>query len=288
MSVCPELVSIEAELVRAGLAAARAILSDKAEADMQKAYAQSLSAQQKRDALLAAQGLPIHYLQPDYSCEKCEDRGFSEGRLCDCVKKRACELSFAALNLKAPLADCGFDRFSLDYYNGDARPAMQTVVEYCRRYAENFEPGCGNLLLLGRTGLGKTHLSLAIAKEVITKGFSVIYGSALNVLHQVEREHFGREENGNTMDRLCGCDLLILDDLGAEYASPFITSAVYNVINTRLLEKKPLVISTNLSPAELERRYGERVVSRFISEYTPLQFAGEDVRQKKALERKTK
>ncbi|MDR1892447.1 MAG: ATP-binding protein [Oscillospiraceae bacterium] len=283
---CPELALLEAEIARAGLDAVRAVLSGEPEENMKAAGAKSLAAQNRRCDILEKLGYSPGVFLPVYACGLCQDTGFSGGKLCRCVKEKVKRDEFRELCLKAPLKESNFDRFSLEYYDGDARQTMQKVYGYCREYAARFGQETKNLLLTGRTGLGKTHLSLAIAAEVINKGYSVIYGSALDLLHKAEREHFGREQGTDVMASLCGADLLILDDLGAEYSSPFTVSAVYHIINTRLLQKKPMVISTNLIPAELERRYGERVVSRFISEYTPLSFAGTDVRQKKALENK--
>ena len=280
---CPELALLEAEIARAGLDAARAVLSGDPEENMKAAGMKSLSAQNRRCEILEKLGHAPGIFLPVYACGLCQDTGFSGGKLCRCVKEKSRRDEFRELCLKAPLEESRFDRFSLEYYDENARETMQKVFEYCREYAARFGRETKNLLLTGRTGLGKTHLSLAIAAEVINKGYGVLYGSALDLLHKAEREHFGREQGTDVMASLCGADLLILDDLGAEYSSPFTVSAVYHIINTRLLQKKPMVISTNLTPAEWERRYGERVVSRFISEYALLSFAGTDVRQKKAL-----
>ena len=77
------------------------------------------------------------------------------------------------------------------------------------------------------------------------------------------------------------CDLLILDDLGAEFSTSFSYATLYQWINTRLNKRLPTIISTNLTPKELLDLYGERVFSRLIGNYVPLFFAGQDVRQKK-------
>ena len=138
------------------------------------------------------------------------------------------------------------------------------------------------LLLSGNTGLGKTHLSLAIASEVMQKGYGVLYDSVINLLRRVEREHFGRGEAGaDTLEILLTCDLLILDDLGAEFDSSFYVSTVYNIINTRLNCGLPTIISTNLAPEEIGSRYGRSVLSRLEGEYEILPFFGEDIRRLK-------
>lgn len=136
------------------------------------------------------------------------------------------------------------------------------------------------MLFYGRTGLGKTHLSLAIAHDVLGKGYEVIYDSIINLLEQVEREHFGRAQvDGiDTMAILQSVDLLILDDLGAEFQSPFYVSAIYNIINTRLNRGLPTIISTNLEFIDIKKRYEERIVSRLFAVYETMHFIGSDIR----------
>ena len=136
---------------------------------------------------------------------------------------------------------------------------------------------------MGETGLGKTHLSLAIAGEVLKKGFGVVYGSVQNLFSNIEKEHFGRatDADGTTEKMLLECDLLILDDLGAEFTTSFTVATFNNIVNTRMLTSKPTIISTNLSLTEMQKRYSERIASRIIGEYNILTFAGKDIRQQK-------
>ena len=82
---------------------------------------------------------------------------------------------------------------------------------------------------------------------------------------------------------MINCDLLVLDDLGAEMATTFSKSALYNLVNTRLLCKKPTIINTNLTIKEIETRYTARVASRLIGNYNANKFLGEDIRQQKIL-----
>ena len=90
-----------------------------------------------------------------------------------------------------------------------------------------------------------------------------------------------RRENENTLNSLIECDLLILDDLGAEFSTQFTVSVIYNIVNSRLLGGKPTIISTNLSLIQLETVYTKRTASRILSEYTLLRFDGSDIRQLK-------
>ena len=155
--------------------------------------------------------------------------------------------------------------------------------EFCLNYANSFDLNSYSILMMGETGLGKTHLSLAIAGEVLKKGFGVVYGSVQNLFSNIEKEHFGRatDADGTTEKMLLECDLLILDDLGAEFTTSFTVATFNNIVNTRMLTSKPTIISTNLSLTEMQKRYSERIASRIIGEYNILTFAGKDIRQQK-------
>ena len=156
---------------------------------------------------------------------------------------------------------------------------MSENFSVCRKYAENFHLPCDSILMHGKTGLGKTHLSLSIASEVLSKGYSVIYGSAPDLFRKIEKEHFGQEE-GDTIGALQNAELLILDDLGAEFESRFYVSAFYNILNNRMNAARPIIVSTNLELPELQARYGDRITSRLMT-MENLIFVGSDVRVRK-------
>ena len=136
-----------------------------------------------------------------------------------------------------------------------------------------------SLLFSGSTGLGKTHLSLAIAREVIEKGYGVLYVSSQNLLSAIEKEHFDRDgKRTDTLELASNCDLLILDDLGAEFQTQFTQSTIYNLLNTRMIKRLPFIISTNLTLQNIEKLYTERVVSRLLGSCRVYRFYGKDVR----------
>ena len=135
--------------------------------------------------------------------------------------------------------------------------------------------------MTGRTGLGKTHLSLSIVNKVLEKGYSVIYDSAVDLLAGIEQQHFSRERSSVLLDTVLECDLLILDDLGTEYESQFYNSTIYSIVNTRLSRRRPTIISTNMGLDAIRRRYDERMVSRLMTMFTVMNFLGEDVRLQK-------
>ena len=252
---------------------------------------QNMEAQEISSKMLEKYGYPADYLDIHYICEQCQDTGYFNGCMCDCMKKVLATLAVNKLNERAQLSLSSFGQFSLEYYrnkkdaqNCDCYQTMESILNACQGYAQSFTANAPSLLFYGKTGLGKTHLSLSIANEVLLKGYDVIYDSIINLLQQIEREHFGREKGElDTLELLLNVDLLILDDLGTEFDTPFYVSTIYNIINTRINRGMPTIISTNLDPAGIRRRYEERIVSRLFAVYECMHFVGSDIRLMKKL-----
>ena len=190
-----------------------------------------------------------------------------------------------------PLSTSRFDNFDLKYYpdkdtkDGNPRRIMTKLFKTCYEYAFEFDPKTsGNLLFMGGVGLGKTHLTLAMVGKIIEKGFVPVYGSAENLFSQIEKEKF-TDGNRGAYDAMIKSDLLVIDDLGAEMATPFSKSALYNLVNTRLLANRPMIINTNLTIKEIEARYTPRISSRLIGNFDTDKFIGTDIRQQRAVEK---
>ena len=234
--------------------------------------------------ILTEAGYPDDYDKVKYRCPKCEDTGYTLYGMCDCMKRLIRQVAAEELNADANMPNADFGHFDLEMYRGvtvnkmDAYKVMKKVYEDCVDYAENFTPESESLLFIGSPGLGKTHLSLSIARRVIERGYNVVYGSLLDRLRQIESEHFGKTE-GDTLSLLLDVDLLVLDDLGTEPHTPFYASTLYNIINTRINTRKPVIVSTNLSTAELTNEYNERIISRLFYSYRSVMFIGQDIRR---------
>ncbi len=291
----PRAREIENELTSTAITAAKAVLHGRNTKEaLTKLRENNKALQKELQTLLSEAGLPQDYLEPHYQCSKCQDEGFVDGKMCGCLKVLMRTEACRKLNQQTPLSLSTFESFDLKYYsdtpeNGQKnspRQHMEQVFQYCKNYAENFSMQSPSLLFRGGTGLSKTHLSLAVANVVIQKGYGVVYDSVHNIMGTLERERFGKETAPDDTSRLLmECDLLILDDLGTEFSTSFVTASIYNLINTRLMAHRPTIISTNLTLPELEKRYTERFVSRIIGHYVRLPFYGRDVRQQKAAER---
>ncbi len=263
---------------------------EKAQTLIEEQKNRNLAAQQEIQVLLRKNGLAPDYLETKYTCPRCEDTGVSDGKLCACQIEVLKNLAFAEAGRKSPLKFSRFEDFRLDYYDDaydkkyecSPRERMETILNFCKDYAADFDADSPSILMYGETGLGKTHLSLAIAGEVIGKGYHVLYNSAQNIFNELQKERFGKTDtNGQYEAMLLECDLLVMDDLGAEFSTQFTNAALYNIINTRINMSLPTIISTNMNMKELEERYTRRISSRLIGEYAALCFIGADVRQRK-------
>ncbi len=293
----PQVIAVRKELGLTSVRLSRMILEKQTDLaqGIEQLKGANLALQAREKELLTAHGFPADYLELHYNCPHCKDTGFVNGQRCTCLDALIRQTRLAELNRVSNMQLSSFSTFQLGYYSTEVDPAigvvprriMEEIFQFCRHYADAFRPDSRGIFMIGDTGLGKTHLSLAIAQAVIAKGFPVAYGSAQDFLRAVEEEHFGRAAvNRDTLNSLLDVDLLIFDDLGAEFASSFNLSTVYNLINTRCNRRKPTIISTNLSTQELEERYSQRVVSRLFSLLDCLRFVGRDIRQIRSRQQK--
>ena len=245
----------------------------------------NLDAQRCMKELLKNAGYSEDYLEPIYTCPKCNDKGTHDGKWCSCFQRLMLEEAARELNENSPLELSSFDTFRLDYYPETLSPVfriperqvMERNLDYCRKYADDFTLKSEGILMSGATGLGKTHLSLAIASRVLEKGYSVIYGSSPELLRSMEREYFGKSDK-DTMSALVGCDLLILDDLGAEMDKGLYQSLLYELINSRTSRGLPMIVSTNYSTTDLQKHYPDKICSRLLS-FRLMAFVGNDIRR---------
>jgi len=252
----------------------------------------NMSLQARQVEILQGLGYPPDALDEVPACKKCGDSGWVGTRMCDCLKVLCAQEQVKELSKLLDLGEQSFDVFSLDWYSplpwpGEKmtpRENMELIYEICLNYAQKFGKFYfKNLFLTGDPGLGKTFLSACIARTVAENGFSVVYDTAVSVFSRFEEQKFSknveeeRAAQGETR-RYLGCDLLILDDLGSEINTPLYQSALYTLVNTRLVRGKATVISSNLSMDGVRERYNGQTASRLEGEYRVLRFYGEDIR----------
>ena len=240
----------------------------------------------KREEALIAAGYPKDYTNPPYECPFCSDTGYKGIEMCDCMKKRIRLESLKTSGLGKLAQNQSFNNFSFNYYNGADRERAIQAFSSLKDFATSFdgtEPD--SFLLVGGTGLGKTHLSTSVAKAVIERGFDVVYTTSIRMFDAFEKKRFSQDSrNKDLTDKFFDCDLLIIDDLGCEMSTQFTVSVLYDLINTRLNEGLSTIISTNLSAEELHKKYDDRLTSRIFGHFIPLPFSGTDIRQQKLSE----
>ncbi|MCL1793758.1 MAG: ATP-binding protein [Oscillospiraceae bacterium] len=246
----------------------------------------------KRNFLLEKAGYPKNHTEPIYDCAACSDTGYKGDIMCECLKKALAAEGINHSGLGRTIKSQTFENFNLNYYdkkksldetvNESPYRHMKEICDECKKFASNFGGEQKNLMFIGSTGIGKTHMSSAIAYEVIKRGYDVFYDSAQSILYSFEKERFSKSAfDPEIIERYASSDLLIIDDLGTEYSGNMAVSSLYNLINSRLLEKKSMIISTNLTGSEMQNKYDARIMSRIIGEFTILNFIGDDIRLKK-------
>lgn len=282
----PEVALIDEKLASTGIRLMGAALGASGES-VEAIRADVEAKKARRDALLIAAGYTTDHTNPHFECSLCSDTGYVDGYMCRCMKKRLIMAGYESSGLARLMEHETFDSFSLDYYADDPRALenMRYIYQSMRRYADTFDPRSSkSVAFFGGTGLGKTHLSTAVAKVVIERGYDVVYTGAIGMFSDFERVRFGNSagmENGERTERYFGCDLLIIDDLGSEVSNQFTVSCLYDIINTRINKGLPMIISTNLRQDEMRSRYWDRITSRIFGEFVTFMLTGTDVRAKK-------
>lgn len=283
----PRLQQIDVEL-RSSMASAAQLAFSKGidvRLAMQDIRQKNLQLQEEYRAL-TAENFPEDYLDDSPVCDTCGGSGYMGSQMCDCLRKLC--LQEQRKELGSVFSDSmRFETFRLDFYSDlpDARfrvsprALMERTLEHCRSYARSFTCDSGNLLFNGGTGLGKTHLALSVGAAVGEQGYSVCYESAISLFSKLEKAKFNAsEEAAAQVRKLESCDLLIIDDLGTEMPGQFVTSALYGLLNDRLMAGKPMLITTNLNVDETAKRYNPQIASRLYGEFRGVTFVGTDIR----------
>ena len=238
-------------------------------------------------------GIREEDLLPAYSCPICRDTGYAGNQKCRCLKQAEADYLYARSNLRDILEQENFSTFRLDYYPEDlidpdtgmsARSLAKTALLKCRGMIDQFDVSPLSLFFSGSTGTGKTFLTNCIAKELLDRGCSVIYFTACEIFEILSGRIFDRSTNPDDYNNIFSCDLLIIDDLGTEITNAVTVSQFFHCMNERILSRKPMLISTNLSLREIANIYSERISSRITEHFTPVRLYGRDIRIQKKLQ----
>lgn len=241
--------------------------------------------------ILASNNFPVDYLDIKFLCPKCKDTGYISNEKCSCFRQKLIDKYYQQSNLKEILKRENFDNFQINYYSNtidkeqglSPRKNMEQIVNYCIGFYKDFDVLDESLLFSGSSGLGKTFLSNCIAKELLDKGKVVIYQTSSNLIDILRNLRFDESSDKDQIDEIMNCDLLVIDDLGTESNTAYSHSELFNIINSRILGNKKMILSTNLTIGDIHNYYPERITSRIYGHFKIFEFFGDDIRIKKNL-----
>lgn len=282
----PEVIEIENKIAKLCLKLSINILNNKENKDnyLKELKEKVTDLRIRKSELLVSNNYPLDYLELNYRCPKCKDTGFIGSNKCICYKQKLVELYYTNSDLREILKKNNFETFNIELYSYhktgnepiSPRKNIEDIASKAWNFIEKFSSNDENLLYLGNPGTGKTFLSNCIAKELLDRGYLVIYRTAEALIHDLKHIRFNNDDT--LEDLLLNCDLLIIDDLGSEQITDFSKTELFNLLNRRLLKKNKMLISTNYDLEDLLKIYSERISSRLLGEFTLCNFFGEDIR----------
>ncbi len=250
--------------------------------DLEKSLAE---VQEQKKVIMKKMGITKKHLTPKYECEVCKDTGVAGEQVCKCYQKRRNE---------ELLAECGmqkdkmatFDKFDTSNIADKTQAkSLETIknklVDWADRYPNIKKQ---NIIIRGTTGVGKTFLTECLANYLSGKGFSVCFLTAFEMNNLMQKYHTTFDSSKNAiLSPLIHSEFLFIDDLGTEPMLKNVTlNYLYLIISEREKLKKPLIITTNLTPDSLMHRYEERIYSRLSNNNICAKFhiTGKDLRRK--------
>lgn len=280
----PEIADIEATLMKQGARLLSCVLNRCEDFEEIKSNIQRL--QKEKAELLKKNGFPEDYLNDIYSCDKCRDTGFVEGRRCECLKSLIVKNIGENSNLTEHMREQRFENFDISLFASQGEKSLRVVKEMqgiCDRailFAENFDKTKENFLIMGNAGTGKTFITSCIGNRALERGKTVYYQTAFRLFEIFENAKFGKgdDDAAEIVKYVYDVDLLIIDDLGTEFATQFTSASLFDIINSRIISGKSTVISSNLDFEGLSNLYSPRITSRFVGDYKAYKTVGTDLR----------
>jgi len=269
----PNLEAIDKAIGQKNVAMIRSGILHKNKAQ-QSALQQEIEALMKeRHALLMQYGLDEAVYKPKWDCPLCEDRGYlADGTLCKCYQQERIQNIIEQSGMSAAMQQYRFENFYLDGF--DKPEDIQKKVEWCKQFARQIVNGTCNdsLFLRGDVGRGKTHLSSAIANAVLAGGKTVIYKRAADLFDMIRRYKYEESTQRwhEVLAQLISCDLLVIDDLGAERTTDFVTEQLVLLLEERNYRNKPWIINSNLKLSQIQDSYNTRVSDRIMDRATAI------------------
>lgn len=218
------------------------------------------------------------YLPPPFDCKmpcmcKCESERYEATQ----NEKRHREEQYAIeRNRRDAFRDTTMSECTFELDDGD----NPQLTKLAKNYAKKFGRDSLWLILHGECGTGKSYAAAAIVNELLSKGFTARFTS----LSTIERELWDSASKQEVYGSLSRCDLLVLDDFGAQRNTEYMNEILFNVLDDRLRSGKPMILTTNLTPADILNPKDitmKRIMSRICEKSAQFKCEGNDRRKGK-------
>ena len=262
-------------------------------APLQKKYD---DAEKKIREILVQNGYPPDYLERKYVCSVCKDSGYllKSNRICECLKKLEHEIRIANYHKSNYDHNASFENSDLSLFSDEVDPiwkisprqihiaANKKLIKFCEdRKAALTNPDIPpeNFLLTGKPGTSKSYLSSCVIKRLEEYNIPTLYVSAPALVDAIfeDMDNKNTNQRGTNRAEIVNADILILDDLGTESPTEYVTKMITEIISERLLKNKSTIISTNLTFKLIGQSYPDRLQSR-LSTFTQIPCFGPDLR----------
>lgn len=281
----PGLRETERELARCYAKIARMRMEGK---DTEEAETEVEDLLNRQNEMLIRAGVSPDFRDEQYQCNACRDTGMLPNRQhCKCFYEVLRNVVYRESDFEEHLKEKTFDHFRFDYYDdvrvipgidATARENVRKIYEDLRRFVTEYpRRERFNILLMGHTGVGKTHLALCLANALLDHGIGVHYISAVSLRDLLVRSTMEKEDFERKME-LREYEVLIIDDLGVERMTDSYLPQLLDLINERVMHRRPTICTTNLDFQGLGTRYTERMFSRIVENFEMYRVYGEDIR----------
>lgn len=267
----PELEALRGKSISVAIQAMRAGMQEPS-LERRRAIAENMRAKGllingEMRARLLKLGLAEDSLEEKYRCEVCRDSGYvgdAPARFCECFERKLT----AGLQLENAVVGQTFENFREDFVpeaNGQREKLVQArkaLEEFANTYPD---ARWHNIVLMGEGGLGKSFLLNCVYDRVTRNGHPAARITAFRMFESMRKRHMGAEEADDGYTQMLETPLLLIDDLGTEPVMRNITvEYLFTLLNERMESGLYTMITTNLNPAQLSEKYGERVFSRLF------------------------
>ncbi len=221
-------------------------------------------------------------------CQKCYGGGWEVvpgkgARLCECRKKKTQTNQLDKARIPKRYTKCDFENYIPQ--NESQRNAVWLTRKLASAYLPDYD-GQG-IVLMGNCGVGKTHLSVAVLKELTKRGFNCVFYESGSLLKEIQNSYNTQTQTSefSVLAPIFDAEVLVLDELAASKPTEWVRDTMTNIINTRYNDKKLTIFTTNYldkrtdKEETLQDRIGVRLRSRLYEMCKTVLIDGDDYRR---------